>query len=503
MIIDPHLAHRAIQNLQNQVQNSADLILDLERRRLLDSLMIRSLKMSLDIKDTTILELVKECDLLKAKLGLANHKKNSSNSSMPPSSDLIKPPRLSLRKKSDRKAGGQKGHRGYHHSVITADAVKDLLPTNCSCCGKDLPTSACELSETRQVMDLPEIKPFTIDYRIYKAQCTCGVITKSDFPINVDSAFSFGPNIESLSSFLYNVQLIPYNRISDIFKSVFNTSISTGVLWNINQRQSDKASPTYQALKTGIEQSSSPIYFDDTTVFTNGVMGRVWISRTEKESFLFYSPTRAYKEVEQEFPNGFKNAIIVHDRYALNFQIPVVNHQMCTVHLLRDLKGLDELYNHPWSRNLSKLIKYAMECKNNLSHQACLQAVGSIELKFHKLLLIDLPEKHEKLFVFQKQMVKHQNYLFTFLRHESVRPDNNLAEQGLRGIKVKMKIGQFRSVNGTVTFLKLRSISETTAFNKQSKYEALKICSLCKKRISTRKLITENQIKYDLKSPSP
>ena len=58
-------------------------------------------------KDKVVLQ--KRIDSLESKL----HKKNSSNSSIPPSKDenRIKP-NQSLRIKTNKKTGGQKGHRG-------------------------------------------------------------------------------------------------------------------------------------------------------------------------------------------------------------------------------------------------------------------------------------------------------------------------------------------------------------------------------------------------------
>ena len=73
---------------------------------------------------------------LERRLGL-----NSSNSGKPPSSDgLKKPVRVSsLRERSGKKPGGQKGHPGETlRRTETPDAIIDHYPRNCAGCGGPL-----------------------------------------------------------------------------------------------------------------------------------------------------------------------------------------------------------------------------------------------------------------------------------------------------------------------------------------------------------------------------
>src|SRR6187200_1100495 len=74
------------------------------------------------------LELQLQIHELKARLS-----KNSSNSGKPPSSDGLKRKPKSLRGKSDRKCGGQKGHVGKGLAQTSApDEVVTHTPSNCS-----------------------------------------------------------------------------------------------------------------------------------------------------------------------------------------------------------------------------------------------------------------------------------------------------------------------------------------------------------------------------------
>ena len=102
---------------------------------------------------------------------LADSRKNSTNSSKPPSSDgLAGPQRERGRKpgtKCKRRAGGQPGHAGHNRQPVEAAKVSEtieVLPKQCLGCGQEFPsdiTSANAIGEPyrHQVVDLPPIEP--------------------------------------------------------------------------------------------------------------------------------------------------------------------------------------------------------------------------------------------------------------------------------------------------------------------------------------------------------
>ena len=85
---------------------------------------------------------------------LGAFRKNSTNSSKPPSSDgLAGEQRLRGRKKkSRRKPGGQPGHAGHHRPLVPLDQVSAIevrLPRQCGHCGGTLPQKMQKV-ETRE-----------------------------------------------------------------------------------------------------------------------------------------------------------------------------------------------------------------------------------------------------------------------------------------------------------------------------------------------------------------
>ena len=82
---------------------------------------------------------------------LATGRKDSHNSSKPPSSDGLRRKTKSLREKSGKQRGGQPGHRGHHVSLVaTPDAVETHRPSQCGACQRELPADAPHWIERRQ-----------------------------------------------------------------------------------------------------------------------------------------------------------------------------------------------------------------------------------------------------------------------------------------------------------------------------------------------------------------
>lgn len=87
---------------------------------------------------------------------------------------------------------------------------------------------------------------------------------------------------------------------------------------------------------------------------------------------------------------------------------------------------------------------------------------AELEATLDGLIRQEIHQKHLKVITFQKRMIKYKNYLFTFLYHQDVRPDNNKSEQAICNIKVKQKIsGMFKSIKGAQNYAIISSITDT------------------------------------------
>ena len=106
---------------------------------------------------------------------VATLSKNSSNSSKPPSSDIVKPPKPN-NPKGPRRQGGQPGHKGVTRSPFRLgqiDRVEELHPTRCLH-GHDGKLEPTGQAKVQQVAELRENPLEITEYRLHACRCsTC------------------------------------------------------------------------------------------------------------------------------------------------------------------------------------------------------------------------------------------------------------------------------------------------------------------------------------------
>lgn len=442
-------------------------------------------------KDAIIFELIQKIDFLtkkveqlEARLSEYENPKNSRNSSIPPSKDENRLKRnQSLREKTGKKPGGQEGRKGSTLKMVAnPDNIEKHIPEYCNCCGKDIKSLPYELSKKRQVIDIPEIKFKATEHQVYKRICSCGHITESPFPSQVNAPVSYGSNIESLIGYFHTRQYIPFKRIQEIFNDVFQVSISEGGIHYLLNKLVEKAVPAYEMIKNKLQnKKDAAIGADETGMKINGDKQWAWTWQTDDLTFITISGNRGSKTIEDNFKEGFVNSVLVHDCWKSHFNTPALTHQICVAHLLRELNYLSQKYKHKWSNVFKLLLLSGINLKKGMDVVDYSQPnLRRKNIQNRLKILLDYPvnKKYNELFSFQKRMKKYENYIFTFLYNLEVPPDNNASERAIRNIKVKQKIsGQFKSSSGGFNFAVLRSVIDTVIKNKQNVLNSLRIIS--------------------------
>lgn len=393
-------------------------------------------------------------------------KKDSHNSSLPPSSDIVAKKR-NLRTKTERKIGGQEGHKGHTLEMkAKADKFIELKSDYCSSCGHDLKGGEFELKSKRQVVEIPPIAPIYIEYRQFTTKCPhCDHVQIADFPEGVNAPIQYGASVEALVAYYSVYQYIPFARLQNLFKQTFSLPLSQGTLVNLLERMSQKCLSYYEEIKEEIAQSEV-IGSDETGMNVNGKKGWAWVWQNTRNTFISFSDTRAFKTVEELWKKAFKKATLVSDRWAAQLKSEAKGHQLCLAHLLRDITYLEETEKHTFSTQFKALLLSIFALKKMLVYNEKALEIQDeqameMERKLNSLLAMSIEkEKYSETDTFQKSMLKYRNYILPCLYNLEIPPDNNASERAIRNIKVKQKIsGQFKS--GQKAFCIIRSIIDT------------------------------------------
>ena len=433
--------------------------------------------------ETKVIQLESLIEKLLDKIEDLTHRKNSLNSSVSPSKDENRPLKnQSLRTKSSKKTGGQPGHEGTTLKMVeNPDQIINHKPDFCNCCGNDLSDKPEELLLKRQVVDIRVILPKYIEHRIFKKTCSCGHQNKSVFPENVKTTISYGANVQATIAYMHTRQYLPFERMSEYFKDVCNLPISQGTICNLLDGFALKAQPAYDLIAQKVS-NEKVVGADQTGIRVNGKNGWFWTWQSKFATFVVFSKNRGTATIDTNFSQGFHDAVLVHDCWASHFKTQCKTHQLCIAHLLRELIFLEQRFESNWATNFKRTLYEALELKKNLDQELYNNPIlerDKIRIALDALLENPLPENQKKLRAFHKRMIKHKEYILTFLHHFHVPPDNNASERAIRNVKVKQKVsGQFKTENGAQIYAVIRSVTDTCIKNGQNILDAFKTIAI-------------------------
>ncbi len=378
-------------------------------------------------------ELTKIVEVLQEEIRLLRNGKNSGTSHTPPSHQIGRANAKSLRIKTGRKPGGQHGHEGSTLQIKEVpDQTINYIPQYCNGCGEDLQHIVSILKESRQEVVIPPIQACYIEHRSHSKVCAqCGKVCTAALPGHLTAPIQYGGSVGALVSYLSVYQYIPYYRMSVLLKDLFGLPISQGSIDNLLERTAQKALPIYNTIQQKIQQSQV-IGSDETGASFGGKKGWFHTWQTTVLTFIVASFNRGYKTIEQYFTDGFPLSIYVSDCWAAQLKVVAFLHQLCTAHLLRELRNFEDALGCKWSIAMKQLLQDAIALKKQLTLQDYLQsptAVNQIEERLTQLLQADHSTSHKKVQAFNKRLIKNKDSILTFLHHPKVPPDNNGTEQ--------------------------------------------------------------------------
>ncbi|MBA2396890.1 MAG: IS66 family transposase [Ktedonobacteraceae bacterium] len=450
--------------LQEQVSLQKQLI---ERQHEQISLLDR--QNSLQYQQITLL--TEQVNTLQAQLS-----KDSHNSHLPPSSDrFVRQPR-SLRKKSGKKPGGQKGHEGHQlHLSETPDEVIRHAVSICSHCHADLRQVVTLPSERRQVIEVVS-KPVLVQEHQAEAKCCphCQQITLAAFPSQVSAPLQYGPRLGAIAVYLIQQQLLPYARTSEILSDVLDARVSVGTLVELVARTAHLLEPVEEWIKDQLRQAEV-LHQDETGLYVQGKRSWMHVSATQRLTPYQVHPKRGRDALETIGILSDFAGTSVHDGWA-SYRSYTCEHALCNVHHLRELTFLEETYQQSWAHEMKTMLldlKAAVDEARDAGRCTLHpQELSDWNTRYTDLLLMgdqespcaDEPVPKQKGRRKQHparnlldRLSTYRDAVLRFAVNFAVPFDNSQAERDLRMVKVQQKVsGCFRSVAGAEAFCRIR-----------------------------------------------
>lgn len=436
-------------------------------------------------ENTKLVKHVRQLEAKIEKLGGKRVEKDSTNSSVPPTQQSIAAQAAlrtrSLREPSGRKNGGQEGHAG--HELAKTDSpssTEEHKAKVCPHCGAAIGEDARQVCTlTTQMIDIGGVMeaPVVTEHGRLTAVCPhCHRKVHGKLPTGNSTKTSYGPKVQAIVVYLFVVQSIPYNRIAEMMRDVFGLkSFSQGTVKNILSRNSAKAQAVYMALLSYIAKEKCA-GMDETGVYINKALCWFWCLQCAKYTFVFADPSRGIEALKKHgILERLANLVLCTDRHGTYFNLDVLTHQFCLVHLIRNLQYLGDINaSQKWSSDMQQLFRDAIKQWDKTKAPPGTEVRKKYEKRLDKLLEQDVGHYGKDFQQLQNGIIKCRDYLFTFLDHEGVPHHNNASEAAIRILKVKTKVsGGFRTQDGADEYAGFHSIMDTAKKNRKSKFKTL------------------------------
>lgn len=385
---------------------------------------------------------------LEAKLAAAH--KDSSNSSKPPSSDIVKKPKPKNGKK--RKRGGQPGHTKNERPPFADDQVDytELRCTECPDCHGPVVPSKLPAKVIQQVeLPLPSEMISVVGVRSHACWCRrC----QQAFYAPVDEATRraglMGPRLTALIAYLKGACHCSYSTIRKFIRDVLGVQVSRGYLAKLIAKASASLQEAYDAL-AGRLPHEPRLNVDETGHKNNKEQRWAWCFRASLFTLFKIDASRG-SDVLVDMLGADFNGILGCDyfsayrKYMKDFGVLV---QFCLAHFLRDVRFLVE-HPHTKNRAYGRRVLERLRALFAVIHQRDRYSTAAFSVALQNAgdelwaeIVWRVPDTAEAANL-AKRFEKHGESYLRFITTPGIEPTNNLAEQAIRFVVIDRKVTQ-------------------------------------------------------------
>jgi transposase len=419
---------------------------------------------------------------LEAKLAAA--KKTSSNSSKPPSSDLVKPSARPRPGKGKRKQGGQHGHKRTVRPEIPDDELDWLMLysfESCPDCGGPVVVDQDTPAATLQQIEIVTKPTVATEHQALACHCSaCNKTHVASIPDEVRKAGLCGPELTSIIGFLKGACHASFATIRKYLRDVYQLRLSRGTLAKIIAKVSQAIAPLYDGLfeKLKVERV---LNIDETGHRDRGKRMWTWCFRSEGYTVFRIDASRGSQVLLEVLGEEF-DGVIGCDYFSAYHKYRGLSDcavQFCFAHLIRDIRYLRENtsgYTKGWATGLLNSIREMFGVIHRREELGD-RFAGDLEDAAMQVLCsattrVPDDKKAENL---AKRFADHGEGYLKFLTTPGMEPTNNLAEQAIRFVVIDRKVTQgSRSEAGQRWLERIWTLTATCAQSGQSLLDVIR-----------------------------
>lgn len=325
----------------------------------------------------------------------------------------------------------------------------------------------------RQVMDLPELRLLVTEYQAEVKVCPgCQQRGQAAFPSHVPGQVQYGPRLLATAIFLSVGHFIPLERVTQILAALFGAQLSDGTVALNLSLAAQRLAIFEKSLKTALLQQPV-LHADETGSKVNSKLYWLHVVSCVQLTLYGHHEQRGMAALQAMEVLPQFEGVVVHDAWSTYFRLPG-KHALCNAHLLRELRGLNELCSQSWAGELRTALQevYHQRKTGTLTPEG----KAAFLTRWDQIVALGLdanppaepiPRKRGRVKQSPGRNValrcqKHRAAMLRFLDDPLVPFDNNQAERDIRMTCVKRKVsGGFRSAEGAQNFCRIRSYLST------------------------------------------
>jgi len=380
---------------------------------------------------------------------LAKAKKNSSNSSKPPSSDMVKPPKPSAKSGKKRKRGGQPGHPQHLRPIFPPEAVNQVEPHTLDCCpdcGGSL-RLAKRPPEVLQQVETTETPTIVTEHQGLAYWCPhCQKFHYAPLPDAVVKAGLFGPRLTAFVAFMKGVCHASFSTIRKFLRDVVHMDVSRGYLAKLVAKVSESLAGAYAELFARLP-GEAVLNIDETGHKEYREKFWTWCFRAQLYTLFRIDKSRGSKVLVEVLGTEFEGVLGcdyfgAYRKYMRQFDVLV---QFCLAHLIRDVKFLltlpgreDQAYGRRVRAALRELFA-VIHRRDKLTAAGFQKALEAARQRVVKDATTRVPKGNHAQNL-AKRFREHGEAYFRFITTPGIEPTNNLAEQAIRFVVIDRRI---------------------------------------------------------------